>query len=200
MCLDKKLLRQEALKNLSPGDQEEDRFLCKKVCAALAQEPNVLTIASFLHTGNEFPTRDLLETLHQLRPDFTFYAPRVLSSIQEGAKMDFFPLNFGDDGQINYSELDKNAWDIWEPRISTQSLLNSLPKQNLVFIVPGLLFDEAGYRIGYGGGYYDRYLKHYKGKDRVKLIGIVREKQFYHKLLPRDNYDIPVDMLFRINK
>ncbi len=55
-------------------------------------------------------------------------------------------------------------------------------------IVPGVAFDKEGFRLGYGKGYYDRFLKGFKGKT----IGICHKELFLEKL-PRGEYDIPVD-------
>ncbi len=55
-------------------------------------------------------------------------------------------------------------------------------------IVPGVAFDKEGYRLGYGKGYYDRYLKGLK----AKTIGICHKELLFDKL-PRGEYDIPVD-------
>lgn len=57
-------------------------------------------------------------------------------------------------------------------------------------IMPGLAFDHKGARLGYGGGYYDRFLK---GKDAFK-IGICFDAQLLMQL-PNENFDIPVDMI-----
>lgn len=57
-------------------------------------------------------------------------------------------------------------------------------------IVPGLAFDVSGSRIGYGGGYYDRYLEGYKGEK----IGLCFEEQILPNL-PQDNWDIKMDQV-----
>ena len=57
-------------------------------------------------------------------------------------------------------------------------------------IVPGLAFDRDGYRVGYGGGYYDRFLPRL-GPDAVK-VGVVYGELLCDRL-PRDEHDVPVD-------
>jgi 5-formyltetrahydrofolate cyclo-ligase len=59
-------------------------------------------------------------------------------------------------------------------------------------IVPGLAFDQRGYRIGYGGGYYDRFLNNIS--SQVKTISLAFSFQVFKKQeLPNDSFDIPVD-------
>ena len=58
-------------------------------------------------------------------------------------------------------------------------------------LVPGLVFDAQGYRVGYGAGYYDEFLAFYPG-DKV---GLVRSVQVSSNPLPHDDHDIPVDVL-----
>ncbi len=58
-------------------------------------------------------------------------------------------------------------------------------------LVPGLVFDGEGYRIGYGAGYYDEFLAFYPGNK----VGLVRSVQVSSNPLPHDDHDIPVDVL-----
>lgn len=60
-----------------------------------------------------------------------------------------------------------------------------------VCLVPGLVFDGEGNRIGYGAGYYDEFLAYYPG-DKV---GLVRSVQISSNPLPHDDHDIAVDVL-----
>ena len=57
-------------------------------------------------------------------------------------------------------------------------------------IVPGVAFTKEGNRLGYGGGYYDRFLK---GKD-IPTIGICFESQIVESL-PTEEHDIEVDFV-----
>ena len=59
-----------------------------------------------------------------------------------------------------------------------------------VCLVPALLFDREGYRIGYGKGYYDRFL----ASVDVRAVGIARH-DFILPTLPRGRFDRSVDML-----
>lgn len=59
-------------------------------------------------------------------------------------------------------------------------------EQPALLIVPGVRFDESGYRIGYGGGYYDKYLSTYEGHT----ISLVFEAQMGEVII--EPHDIPV--------
>ncbi|WP_237150330.1 5-formyltetrahydrofolate cyclo-ligase [Planococcus maritimus] len=57
-----------------------------------------------------------------------------------------------------------------------------------LLIVPGVVFTESGYRIGFGGGYYDRYLSGFSGKT----CSLAFDFQVTDDL-PVESHDIPVD-------
>ena len=60
-----------------------------------------------------------------------------------------------------------------------------------ICLVPGLVFDSEGYRVGYGAGYYDTYLADYPGLK----IGLVRGMRISSNPLPHDDHDVPMDYL-----
>lgn len=55
-------------------------------------------------------------------------------------------------------------------------------------IVPALMVDRQGYRLGYGGGFYDRFLKTCDAKTLVAL-----PKELFVDVLPKDDFDVKVD-------
>ena len=75
------------------------------------------------------------------------------------------------------------------PALSLQDMAGAL------ILVPGLVFDEGGYRVGYGGGYYDRLLA------KLKTAGIPHTtvglcySVCLTAALPREPHDIPVDLI-----
>jgi len=56
-------------------------------------------------------------------------------------------------------------------------------------IVPMLAFDKNNYRLGYGGGYYDRYLKDYDGLK----IGLAFDEQYGELCI--ESFDMPLDII-----
>ena len=58
-------------------------------------------------------------------------------------------------------------------------------------IVPALAVDINNYRLGYGGGYYDRFLK--KCVNAVKVVTL--PKELLVDLLPFDEHDVKVDKI-----
>jgi len=57
-------------------------------------------------------------------------------------------------------------------------------------IVPGLVFNEKGYRIGFGGGFYDRFLADYHGKT----VSLAFDFQVM-KEIPTESFDLPVQII-----
>ena len=85
-----------------------------------------------------------------------------------------------------------NQYGIAEPESSRRNLLR--PDQMDVILAPLVAFDDAGNRIGMGGGYYDRslrFLKHRTHWQHPRLIGIAYEFQKAAKI-NASSWDIPL--------
>lgn len=91
-------------------------------------------------------------------------------------------------------ELEKGRFGIPEPPPRCPELTPS-QLENALILVPALAFDDRGYRLGYGGGYYDRYL----GFLRDKGISVTTVGLAYGicraKLLPHEPHDLAVDII-----
>lgn len=86
-----------------------------------------------------------------------------------------------------FGELKPGRWQI--PACPATAEEMSLAEIEMM-VVPGLVFDRAGYRVGHGGGYYDRFLAGYTGTS----VGLCREKLLLDRV-PRQAHDIAVDYL-----
>jgi len=96
--------------------------------------------------------------------------------------------------------------DLFRFRPDTRLVLNRLgiaepepgsPHVNVrsvtVMLMPLVAFDDAGTRLGMGGGFYDRFLGALAPGLRPRLIGLAHEAQHSVETLPRDRWDIPLD-------
>ncbi len=86
-------------------------------------------------------------------------------------------------------ELVSGTYGILEPPESAERYLPSLEKHDIC-LVPAVCFDRTGYRIGYGKGYYDRFLSGFGGTT----IGFIMHR-FLSDSLPRGRYDKAVDLI-----
>ncbi|OZI13092.1 5-formyltetrahydrofolate cyclo-ligase [Bacillaceae bacterium SAS-127] len=88
----------------------------------------------------------------------------------------------------SFCELETVYSDLYEPDPDRTNEID--PKMIDLLIVPGLAFDKRGYRLGFGGGYFDRFLETFQG-ETVSLL-------FSQQLLtevPVEAYDLPVKQL-----
>ena len=106
------------------------------------------------------------------------WIPRV-----DGKDMEFYELR-------NRQELVRSSYGILEPPKGNQPL-DMQDFQNCLMIMPGVAFDRQKNRIGYGGGYYDRYLS---DKRELHTIAAAFEFQVLEKL-PVEETDIRPDVL-----
>lgn len=100
----------------------------------------------------------------------------------------------GNDRQLSWSrlhdlrELAPARFGILEPRPEFRRI--TPPPGDAVVIVPGIAFRRDGYRIGYGGGYYDRFLAGHPGAG----IGLAFDVQIIESFHP-EPHDVPLDYI-----
>lgn len=89
---------------------------------------------------------------------------------------------------------DSHPWGLIQPK---QELVQSDLPAFSVILVPGVVWDDSGYRIGYGKGYYDGFLSQ-SGKKSLKA-GLAFQFQVISSV-PADPWDVPVDVLITDEK
>ena len=133
-------------------------------------------IGSYLPFRNEFSTNLLNDELTRL--GFKLSLPCVN---ENNSSMIFRSYNSNED-------LVSNTYGIMEPSEESDEVMPS------IIIVPLVAFSLTGYRLGYGGGYYDRYIsKNLENKDFV-TIGLGFSFQLYDEL-PYEKHDQKLDWI-----
>ena len=128
------------------------------------------TIATYLSFPHEFQTQELIE--QALKDGKKVLIPKTYPK----GRMDFVVYD--------PQQLVKTSFGLLEP----QGDLEVVDASQIDLIhVPGLVFTTKGYRIGYGGGYYDRYLKHITGHT----LSTVYPCQIQNFI--SEKHDIPVE-------
>ena len=87
-------------------------------------------------------------------------------------------------------ELVEDSYGIPEPPETNPVYDAEHEVRSAVCFVPGLVYDKAGYRLGYGKGFYDRYLSSFSGCT----IGVVYSDYILNEV-PRGRFDVSVDIL-----
>lgn len=182
--MDKSTSRKEMLAKLKAMPEEVHREKTEKIIQRLAEDPIFVNAATIGMTISAFPEVDTSQLI-----DYCWSIGKkvaVPKCIPSTRGMDFYILT-------DYSELENVYMKLLEPRIDKSRYVS--PNEIDLMIVPGVVFSKSGYRIGFGGGYYDRYLSAYNG-DTVSLVFEIQMVES----MPVENHDIPVQQLITENE
>ncbi len=172
----------KAIRQLVPEDQRA--AASQQVCRHLMQTPEfeqAEVIAAYCAFGSELGFDYLAQNMPQGK---TFAVPITMAN----RRMEFVAI---DPVQVlpGHRTL---------PFLTDPAGITSVPEDAEVLdaanidlmLVPGLGFDDHGYRIGYGGGYYDVYMK--REGFRAACFGTFFEQQHYAGSLPHNDDDVPL--------
>lgn len=184
MSQNKDALRRLYRRRRSMISPEQRRQKSQMICRLLAQEAvfqNAQVIAFYSSLPEEADLSDLAELA--LKNGKTAVFPKTAA----GGRMDFFRVS-------DFSELRADgAFGIKEPPDGPERRL--LKKEIDLMLVPGICFDVRKNRIGFGGGYYDRYLA--DAPDFAKA-GVCFSEQFLREeseWIDADEQDIKMDLI-----
>ena len=170
-------------------------------------------ILVYMHYGSELQTEDIIR--QALSDHKQVFVPRV-----EGKNMDFYEIHSMEDCEEGFHGIpepkkecpklifdavdsDPKASDVNDNLSGTNGTVSDktnsilVTKDTTLMILPGLAFDQKGHRLGYGGGYYDRYFER-SGADYTK-IAAGYDFQWIDEV-PSEPHDIPIDIFISDNR
>ena len=165
-------LRKQVLQEMKAISQEQKQFIDQTLTEQLLHHPfyqEAKVIATYLSFPHEFQTQGLIE--QALKDGKRVLTPKTYPK----GRMDFVVYN--------PQQLAKTSFGLLE----SQGDLEVVDASQIDLIhVPGVAVTTKGYRIGYGGGYYDRYLEQFSGHT-LSTVYPCQIQDFIS-----ENHDIPV--------
>lgn len=159
--MEKSVQRNLVLAKLKEIDGEKHRNMSAAIIDGLAADPAFqsadvigLTISAY----PEVDTRGLVERIWQEGKKAA-----VPKCIPKSRGMDFHIID-------DFSQLEVVYMNLQEPKTAITQY--AAPHEIDLMIVPGVVYCRKGYRIGFGGGYYDRYLAGYSGTTRSLAFSV----------------------------
>lgn len=178
--MDKKEIRKMILNKRDNIEIEERILKDKKIFDSFVKSEyykSAKVIFSFVSFGSEVNTKNII--VQAIKDHKTVCVPKVISKA-EGIK------TYRIEG---LNELEEGYYHILEPK--THCI--EIDKRTIdLIIIPGVSFDRNGGRIGYGGGFYDRFL--YDIEGAVLKIALAYELQVLQDI-PMLQHDIRIDAL-----
>ena len=132
---------------------------------------NAQKIGVYYQIGSEIFTQDIIQEL--ISQGKEVFLPKVTGETMEFRKI------------VDFSSLEHGSFDIMEPK-------DDCPVENNldVILVPTVGIDLSGVRLGYGYGFYDKYL----AENKTTTISLTLEKQILKKI-PKSDHDILIDWI-----
>lgn len=179
MYEEKKKLRKELLQKRNAVDPVYKMIASREILSKISRmdefqkADEILLYASY---GSEVPTREIFETAVWMEKKVCF--PKVI-----GTDMKFYEIN-------HYEDLVDGYQGILEPEGKSPEFQDN-PGKRVFMILPGCVFGRDGYRIGYGKGFYDRFLSTHTS---VIKCGICYDLQLVN-VCPHEDFDIKMDLV-----
>lgn len=179
-ALEKQRLREERLASREALSEQERSVLDDRITQKLlatSEYAEATTVLTYVSVSSEVSTRMFIECA--LRDGKTVAVPRCLP----GHCLEFVAI-------ASLEQLVAAPFNLLEP-VKELPALTEDQKNNSICIVPALLVDTKGDRLGYGAGFYDRFLSTYPGKK----ICLAYQQNLSRTMLPHTAFDVAVDMV-----
>ena len=169
----------ESLRNRLLEQRDNTSFDLMKISSGKIQKKikkifafkNAQKIGVYYPIGSEVFTQDIIQELISQGKDV--FLPKVI-----GEKMEFRKI-------VDFSSLEQGNFDIMEPK-------DDCPVENNldVILVPTVGISPIGVRLGYGYGFYDKFL----AENKTTTIALTYEKQII-KNIPKSEHDIAINWI-----
>ena len=179
-ALEKQRLREERLAAREVLSEQERSVLDDRITQKLlatSEYAEATTVLTYVSVSSEVSTRMFIECA--LRDGKTVAVPRCLP----GHCLEFVAI-------ASLEQLVAAPFNLLEPAKELPAVTED-QKNNSICIVPALLVDTKGYRLGYGAGFYDRFLSTYPGKK----ICLAYQQNLSRTTLPHTAFDVAVDVV-----
>lgn len=174
----RKELRQRVRSLTEPYKSDADAAITNRLLGTWEYQ-QAEVIFCYVGTADEIDTTPILSTV--LKSGKTLVVPKCM----EKGRMEAFRIG-------SLDELEEGAYGIMEPKCTCQRLAGH---EISLAVIPCLSCTRGGIRLGYGGGYYDRYLE----TTSCRRIALCRH-QILSDVLPKEPHDLAMDLVITENE